>query len=567
MLNFVLSILISLSNIFAVSDFSDGNKWNIEKNWLYQEGVWEFTATTSTLPKDCTNALSLAFPQVIHGVHKVWVDDRLVLQTGDSSFQNASSFYERPSVDCKYLMGAQSVKWTVVSYSKFFAKFKYLPKLVSAKQVHLNRFFDIYLNVFAAINIAILLLLAVFLFVGKISRNYLALLVTGGLALIGYSIFIVSDHFFITISMINAHKVADACLWIGATSYFYFFKKRKYISKTVFSIYLGFLFLSMIFLLFGNSADLVQFGTMLPMPVTFVVFAQFLFRLSRKLRSSKFNYLELFSGLLFILISINDLLNIFDLIDGYMLVPSATIFVFFHMAAIVNDNIQTKYIENETLMKDLERKHVLEQIAHDIKSPLSVLNMLVPSFIMNPSDEKATLLTQATSRIAKIAEILLDRKGTYSGHSKFFVSKAIKQVLDEKRIETKDTGLIYNDFTDGNTKILMNEVEFFRVVSNLINNSIEATQGRPTPEIKIETRLIDSTVAISIMDNGQGFPYEVLEKIGKRGLSVGKNDFENSGSGLGLFHANAVVKSCGGKLSIESTVGSGAKINILIPRA
>lgn len=565
MLELAVSILVGLSSFFTATDMSASAQWTVQKQWVQENNSWVYSASSNSISKLCNDGLSIVFPQVIHGVHSIWLDDRLVIETGDSTFKVASAFYERPSLDCKYLKQVQSIKWTVVSYSQFFAKNKSFPNLESSTQASINSFFDIYLNIAIVVNIAILLFLAIFLFAGKIYQKYLVVLVLGGLAFIGYSILVVSDRFQIQLSMLQAHKIADMCLWIGATAYFYFFKDRKYISNRLFQVYLGFLIIAFSLLCFGATPDVVQLGTMFPMPVAILIFARFLFNLGRKLQTSKMNYLEFFSGLFFIFTAINYVLNVFGIIDGYMLVPLAAVFVFFHMAAIVNENIKVIYEEKELLMKELERKHILEQIAHDIKSPLSVLTMLVPTLTKNPSIEKAELIMQASARITGIANSLLDKNSMYSGIHEFSISSVLNRLMEEKKIElskSKPIIFYFTDMTDGKLSLEMDEVEFVRMLSNIINNSIEAVENVSSPSIEVKTEYLNKNLSITITDNGSGVSADIINQLGRRGYSFGKTDKLKSGSGLGLFHAKSFVQNNAGELSIHSEPGKGTVISI-----
>jgi anti-sigma regulatory factor (Ser/Thr protein kinase) len=112
----------------------------------------------------------------------------------------------------------------------------------------------------------------------------------------------------------------------------------------------------------------------------------------------------------------------------------------------------------------------------------------------------------------------------------------------------------------------VNATELKRVLSNLINNSIEAFpdgKGRVTVGI----RGYKDVVQIIISDNGKGIPASVLAKLGERGVSHGKESSGTSGSGLGVYHAKSTVEKYGGKFEIQSREGQGTMIQIQLPRA
>jgi anti-sigma regulatory factor (Ser/Thr protein kinase) len=103
--------------------------------------------------------------------------------------------------------------------------------------------------------------------------------------------------------------------------------------------------------------------------------------------------------------------------------------------------------------------------------------------------------------------------------------------------------------------------EFKRLLSNLINNSVEAMGDHGKVEVRVSCSEDRSEIKLAIQDNGKGIPSEVLERVGSRGYSFEKNQ----GSGLGLFHARSSVEAWGGSLDIKSKLGSGTTVTLSIP--
>jgi hypothetical protein len=102
--------------------------------------------------------------------------------------------------------------------------------------------------------------------------------------------------------------------------------------------------------------------------------------------------------------------------------------------------------------------------------------------------------------------------------------------------------------------------EFGRVLSNLINNAVEAIHDIGLVEV-ILTATADH-VFLTIRDNGVGIPQELLPLLWEKGRTHGKV----GGSGLGLYHARSKITEWGGSLSIESKLGQGTTLTIQLPR-
>ncbi len=235
-------------------------------------------------------------------------------------------------------------------------------------------------------------------------------------------------------------------------------------------------------------------------------------------------------------------------------------------------SLQGKIKQNEI---DIEIGKVTSQVAHDIRSPLAALNMIVKDLKGIP-EESRTILRHAASRIRDIANNLLAAKKVVSAEQlrignlafplqkeSYLISGLIELIVAEKRAQFKSREDVVIDapFSDGNYGLFvkMPQQELSRVFSNLINNSVEAMPNGGT--VQIVTGATDTTICVQISDNGIGIPEHLLNNIGERGKSFGKE-----GNGLGLAHARQAVEAAGGSLSIRSGLGKGTHLILNLPR-
>ncbi|MBI2719373.1 MAG: PAS-domain containing protein [Rhizobiales bacterium] len=105
-----------------------------------------------------------------------------------------------------------------------------------------------------------------------------------------------------------------------------------------------------------------------------------------------------------------------------------------------------------------------------------------------------------------------------------------------------------------------------QVFINLLSNAVKFTPegGR----VKITAAAEDGFVAIGIADTGIGIPARDIEKLGRPFEQV-ENQLTKSkgGSGLGLAISKSLVELHGGSLQIQSTVGAGTAVTVLLPLA
>lgn len=250
----------------------------------------------------------------------------------------------------------------------------------------------------------------------------------------------------------------------------------------------------------------------------------------------------------------------------------------------------------ETLIS--RKSEMARQVSHDIRSPLSALNMIVRSLNDIPQD-KRSLIEKSCERINQIAEDLL-REGK-AGEAPA-LSQAVKRLAKESCTDKEEknkfgpmssaqhepemiASLLQDIFLEKSAQFAesykvelklnikfsyglfarVNPTDFLRVISNLINNSYEALASSENRVIEIALRGYTSQIVVSISDTGPGIPPDILPHLGNRQLSLGKQG-TSSGSGLGLFHAKKTVESIGGRFTIRSQSGVGTLVEIALPR-
>jgi signal transduction histidine kinase len=226
--------------------------------------------------------------------------------------------------------------------------------------------------------------------------------------------------------------------------------------------------------------------------------------------------------------------------------------------------------------KNQEMTDLYRQVAHDIRSPLSALEILLDDASSLPIDQQ-TLLKHSISRINDIANTLLKKgikKNTSSKEENLqlnfkaqHLASLIDSIISEKRAQYgKYSHLsIQSDITNGfNLFSKFNSIELSRILSNIINNSVEAL---PNQSGKIHISLTEDNhfAIIKISDNGKGIHPDIITKLGVKGFSHGKTN-SVSGSGLGIYHAKKTLENNGGEFSISSTINKGTDITLKIPK-
>lgn len=235
---------------------------------------------------------------------------------------------------------------------------------------------------------------------------------------------------------------------------------------------------------------------------------------------------------------------------------------------------------------------VAHQVSHDIRSPLSALNMVVNTLDGIPP-ERRSIIRLASERINDIANDLLNRQkmrvpftGGASGGEvassllasvpavssgnlsfrKILISDLLRDVFSEKQAALSDRhDLKLKLDLNGPTEAVceLDAKEFSRALSNLINNAAEAIEGEGCVTLALRSSQ-KKDIAVVVSDDGRGIPEAVLTRLGKERVTVGKEG-TGSGSGVGVFHAKSVIEAMGGKFSIQSRIGMGTMVTITLP--
>lgn len=229
------------------------------------------------------------------------------------------------------------------------------------------------------------------------------------------------------------------------------------------------------------------------------------------------------------------------------------------------------------LLKDAEeRSHetalgqIARQVAHDIRSPLLVLNLETVG-LFSISEKKRLAIRDAIQRVNDIANNLLSqyKKEKSTAASASFLSSepiaiVLESIISEKRVEASHSSIKIELEICPDANILFTKIdiaEFKRVLSNIINNSIEAITNDGLITIKLSKNV--EKVAISIIDKGCGIPKDQLPLILEPGVSFGKTE----GSGLGLPYIVNKIYSWNGNYTITSEVNEGTTFEIILPQS
>ncbi|MDR2682202.1 MAG: GHKL domain-containing protein [Holosporaceae bacterium] len=256
---------------------------------------------------------------------------------------------------------------------------------------------------------------------------------------------------------------------------------------------------------------------------------------------------------------------------------------------IINDNVEgiiglaiditdRKKAEEQELQNKLQAVKISEQekfnafitrIAHDAVSPLTCLKAIVHSCDTLPIKQCA-ILKDAINSISSITCALLNRykqnqKNKYLQQEQhILVYLALSEVVSQKTYQYQDKKIVFKYLADPSvmfTFIRCDPLNFNHMISNLINNSVEAI-GDNSGTIEVTLKVEDKLIKICVKDNGCGMSPHIVEKIiNQSPISTVKT----SEYGTGLEQVYNTLKLYGGNLLVESEEKTGTAITVTFP--
>jgi DNA-binding response OmpR family regulator/ligand-binding sensor domain-containing protein/two-component sensor histidine kinase len=241
----------------------------------------------------------------------------------------------------------------------------------------------------------------------------------------------------------------------------------------------------------------------------------------------------------------------------YILIISIIIYLIYR---ILKANVKNKFDEN--------RIKFFVEVAHDIRTPVSLIQLLVTQLSNQQNVEKSIELIQRnTQNLNEYVTQLLDFQKINRNQLKLSVSKVDLKDCLSKIIENF-TPILQEKSIDiildiKHIPVWFDEAKMNRIFYNLISNAIKySNEGG---EIKIQAYL-NKNLRIDFIDNGIGIPEKQQELVFKRftrGTNVSNKGIP--GTGIGLLLSKKIIELHGGKILLESKENIGSKFTIVLP--
>ena len=226
---------------------------------------------------------------------------------------------------------------------------------------------------------------------------------------------------------------------------------------------------------------------------------------------------------------------------------------------------------------DQVKSNFLATVSHELKTPLSSINLNTKLLQDErlPADERQRItgfIRQETQRLQRmVAELLdisrldagagiqLDAKPTSLADVVGFATATVQPQLDDRQLRL-DLQLP--------TELPAARADVEKTTWVLVNLLANAIRYSPRGEtLTVRASVAGNFVQVSVQDRGPGIAAEHHEKIFQRFAQLPDKSGYRGGSGLGLSIAREFITTQGGRLWVESELGSGSTFNFTLPMA
>ena len=222
------------------------------------------------------------------------------------------------------------------------------------------------------------------------------------------------------------------------------------------------------------------------------------------------------------------------------------------------------------------RSTFVANVSHELRSPLTSLMGIVET-LQGPArnDVKArdnflNLMHGETQRMSRLVGDLLslsklEAKEHLPPEGEVDIPRLIRRiiaVLSESKPDYKNRVVL--EAPDDLSNIIGDRDELTEVFQNLIENALKYSE--PKTPVNVNILQTDTTIKITIADQGEGIAPEHLPRLTERFYRVDKGrSRETGGTGLGLAITKHILNRHRGRLSIESKIGVGSVVSVTLP--
>ena len=222
------------------------------------------------------------------------------------------------------------------------------------------------------------------------------------------------------------------------------------------------------------------------------------------------------------------------------------------------------------------RRDFVANVSHELKTPVGALTLLAEAVQDAAGDPEAVRRFAARmqhegTRLGRLVAELIELSRLQGAEplpapAVVEVDDVVTEALDRTRLAAETAGITVVAGGEHGLAVRGSESQLVTALVNLVDNAIAYSQSGT--RIAVGTRRRDTTVEISVSDQGIGIAERDLERVFERFYRADPaRSRATGGTGLGLAIVKHIASNHGGEVSVWSVEGSGSTFTLRLPLA
>ena len=246
-------------------------------------------------------------------------------------------------------------------------------------------------------------------------------------------------------------------------------------------------------------------------------------------------------------------------------------FIGIYCFRVANESRKVEKALNETQIALSDEEKISDMMSltaaavHELGTPLSTISVIIKEIVneLDASEKNYDDILLIQSQIKRCSEILNRlRQGDISNDNSSFINeldfpRLINEIVKDYELEEIKLNFEIDDYFKNSNFIILRKPEIVHSLSNIIENAYQYAKHSVT----IKLILKDENVILEIINDGEGFPANILPILGEP--YVKKNEKNHKGIGLGLFIAKNLINKTVGTIEFRNIENTGACVKII----
>ena len=230
----------------------------------------------------------------------------------------------------------------------------------------------------------------------------------------------------------------------------------------------------------------------------------------------------------------------------------------------------------EQMHTEQVRREFVANVSHELRTPLTNIKSYAETLAEDGEIPRQTakeflgVILNEVDRMTRIVKDLLtlsrldyDKMDWHL--APFSPGASLRSVCKALTLEAQRREQTFTLEGDGDLPDMLGDSERIeQVFMNIIANAIKYTPEKGT--VAIQASATEELIRVTVSDTGIGIPKKDVARLFERFYRVDKaRTRESGGTGLGLAIAQEIVAHHGGKIEVDSTVGKGTTMTVLLP--